>query len=297
VIRVEARPQPSGSWTNVGNDIMRGMARWWPLLIGLASLILPTLYRLGSVSWSTEQGAHGPIIFITALWLIWRARPWEVIKRQAFLPVGLLLIPSLIFYSVGRITSILAIEATSLYVVVIVTLWIYLGAESLKRLWFPLVYLSFIITPPENWVFVATRPIKNIISAAAVDFLGALGLPIGSTGTVIQVGGYQLLVATACSGINSLIGICALGLFYVYLRHGNAPRYAFLLIFLMIPLAIAANFIRIVILVLMTYYISEEAAQGVAHELVGMGMFILALLMLLGLDSVLHPIVTRKLKR
>ena len=61
----------------------------------------------------------------------------------------------------------------------------------------------------------------------------------------------------------------------------------------MIPLAIAANFLRIIILVLMTYYISEEAAQGLAHELVGMGMFILALLMLLGLDAVLQPIVSR----
>lgn len=246
------------------------------------------------MSWSTEQGAHGPIIFITALWLIWRARPWEVARRQPFLPVGLLLVPTLILYSVGRITSILAIEALSLYLVILILLWTYLGQESLKRLWFPLGYLLFIITPPENWVFVATRPIKNAISTTAVDLLAAFGLPIGSTGTVIQVGGYQLLVATACSGINSLIGICALGIFYVYLRHGNAPRYAFLLILLMMPLAIAANFLRVVILVLMTYYISEEAAQGVAHELVGIGMFILAMLMLLGLDALLHPIISRR---
>jgi len=293
VIRVEARPQPSGSWTDVGSGLARWTARWWPLLIGLACLILPTLSRLATVSWSTEQGAHGPIIFISALWLIWRARPWEVAKRQSFLPVGLLLVPALLLYSVGRITSILAIEALSLYTVIVVLLWTYLGREALKRLWFPLVYLLFIITPPENWVFVATRPIKDLISDASVNLLAAFGLPIGSTGTVIQIGGYHLLVATACSGINSLIGICALGVFYVYLRHGNAPRYALLLISLMIPLAIAANFLRIIILVLMTYYISEEAAQGLAHELVGMGMFILALLMLLGLDAVLHPIVSR----
>lgn len=293
MIRVEARPQASGSWTSVGIRVTRWMARWWPLIIGLALLIVPTLSRLASVSWSTEQGAHGPIIFITALWLIWRARSWEVAKREPFFPAGLLLIPALIFYSIGRITSILAIEALSLYSVIVILLWTYAGKESIKRLWFPLGYLLFIITPPENWVFVATRPIKTMISTSAVDLLAKFGLPIGSTGTVIQVGGYQLLVATACSGINSLIGICALGIFYVYLRHGNESRYALLLISLMIPLAIAANFVRIVILILMTYYISEEAAQGVAHELVGMGMFILAMIMLLGLDALLHPIVSR----
>jgi exosortase len=205
----------------------------------------------------------------------------------------LLLLPGLLFYAVGRITSILAIEAIALYAVLLSVLWLQSGPATLRRLWFPLVYLLFIITPPENWVFVATRPIKSAISTGAVALLSSFGLPIGSTGSVIQIGGYQLLVATACSGINSLIGICALGLFYVYLRHGNAPRYALLLVAVMIPLAIAANFLRVILLVLITYYISEDAAQGLSHQLVGMGMFILAMLMLLGLDAILHPLVVR----
>jgi exosortase len=293
-MRVAVRPQSGGSWAEIGNRLARWATPQWPMLLGLALLTIPTFVRLATISWSTEQGAHGPIIFITGIWLIWRAQAWDVVRRQPFLPCGLLLLPALLFYSLGRITGILAMEALALYGILLSVLWLQAGPATLRRLWFPLVYLLFIITPPENWVFVATRPIKSAISTGAVDLLSAFGLPIGSTGAVIQIGGYQLLVATACSGINSLIGICALGLFYVYLRHGNAPRYAILLVALMMPLAIAANFLRVILLVLITYYVSENAAQGLSHQLIGMGMFILAMLMLLGLDALLHPMVARR---
>jgi exosortase len=296
-MRVAARPYAGGSWAEIGRRSTHWILRRWPLLLGLAVLAIPTLLRLATISWSTEQGAHGPIIFITGLWLIWRARPWEVAERRSTLPGGLLLLPALILYSLGRITGILPLEAAALYSVLLCVLWLQAGAAALRRLWFPLIYLLFMITPPENWLFVATRPVKAAISSGAVNLLSLLGLPIGSTGTVIQIGGYQLLVATACSGINSLLGICALGLFYVYLRHGHAPRYALLLVALMVPLAIGANFVRVIILVLITYYVSEDVAQGVSHQLVGMGMFILALAMLLGLDAILYPIVTRWQRR
>ena len=120
-----------------------------------------------------------------------------------------------------------------------------------------------------------------------------MGFSVGSTGVMIQIDGYQLLVATACSGINSLIGICALSLFYVYLRHGSAPRYAAFLTLLLLPVAIFANFVRIIILVLITHQFGEAVGQGIAHEATGIGMFLLSMMLLIGLDAVLHPIVTR----
>ena len=69
---------------------------------------------------------------------------------------------------------------------------------------------------------------------------------------MIQIEGYQLLVATACSGINSLIGISAISLFYVYLRHDDAPRYALVLTLLELPIAVLTNFARIIILILVS---------------------------------------------
>lgn len=264
------------------------------LLAGLAALIVPTVIRLAQLSWSTEAGAHGPIVLATGLWLIWRHRDaFAVADPQPIVPVAIGLALLLPLYVVGRVTSILMLESLSLYGVLLLLAYQRWGFTLLRRLWFPFFYLLFLITPPENWVFVATRPLKAALTIAAVDVLGWAGFAVGSTGAMIQIEGYQLLVATACSGINSLIGISAISLFYVYLRHGSAPRYAALLTLLVLPVAVLTNFVRILLLVLATWWWGEDVAQGVAHEVAGIAMFAFALMFLLALDAVLHPIARR----
>ena len=266
----------------------------WPLIIGLATLIVPTLLTLARWSWSTESGAHGPIVLATGLWLMWRERSaLALAQRQPFWLAGVVMLLALPTYAVGRITSNLAIECVSLYAILLSVAWMQLGPVALRRFWFPCVYFLFLITPPENWLFVATRPLKTEISNLAVDLLSALGLAIGSTGVTIQIDGVQLEVATACSGINSLIGISALSLFYVYLRHGSAPRYGFFLTVLLLPIAVLANFVRILLLILITHFFGEAAGQGIAHGAAGMGMFVLALFLLIGIDAILYPIAVK----
>lgn len=262
--------------------------------VGLAALLLPTLLRLAQLSWSTEAGAHGPIVLVTGLWLVWSSRhAFARPDPQPALPVMIGLALLLPLYVVGRVTSILMLECLALYGILLLVAYLRWGGTLLRRLWFPFFYFLFLITPPENWVFVATRPLKAALSTAAVDVLAWAGFAIGSTGTMIQIEGYQLLVATACSGINSLIGISAISMLYVYLRRGSAPRYAFVLTLLVLPVAVLTNFVRILLLVLATWWWGEDVAQGAAHQAVSLAMFTLALMFLLALDAVLHPLLQR----
>lgn len=276
------------------------VARWTPdlgdaiLLLGFATLAIPTLLRLGQLSWSTEAGAHGPIVLTTAIWLLWRERDClRAGTRQPLLPGALALAIALPLYAAGRVTSILMLESLSLYMTMLTLMYLRFGGGALLRLWFPLFYLLFLITPPENWVFVATRPLKMALSDMAVLLLSGAGLPVGSTGTMIQVGGYQLLVAAACSGLNSLIGISAISLFYVYLRHGSEPRYAFVLVLLLLPLALLTNLLRIMGLVVATHWFGPEIVEGFAHDVAAIATFALALTMLLAIDAVLFPLFCR----
>ncbi|RZK43827.1 MAG: exosortase/archaeosortase family protein [Hymenobacter sp.] len=103
----------------------------------------------------------------------------------------------------------------------------------------------------------------------------------------------QLLVATACSGLNSLIGIGAISLFYVYLRHGSEPRYAFALTLLLLPIALLTNLFRIVALVLATHWFGVGVVEGFIHEAAGLGTFALALVLLLAFDTALFPVFAR----
>uniref|UniRef100_UPI0035C9E4AA exosortase V n=1 Tax=uncultured Sphingomonas sp. TaxID=158754 RepID=UPI0035C9E4AA len=267
------------------------MAGWIVLALGLAALVVPTFFTLARWSWSTEAGAHGPIVLATGAWIVWRER--DKVRDgvvQPLFPGALLLVLALPLYAVGRITSVLMLESLALYLVILTLVYLRYGGIVLRRFWFPFVYALFLITPPENWVFVATKPIKMLLSKTAVDLLYRAGFSVGSAGATIQVDGYQLLVASACSGINSLIGIGAISLFYVYLRHGNQPRYALVLTLLLLPIALLTNFLRIIGLVLATHWFGDGAAQGLTHEAAGLGTFGLALALLLGIDSILFPL-------
>jgi exosortase len=134
-----------------------------------------------------------------------------------------------------------------------------------------------------------TQPIKIAISDWAVSLLYLAGYPIANSGVIIQIGQYQLLVAAACAGLNSIVTLTALCLFYVYLRH-RSNFIAFVVIALAaIPVAVISNFIRVLTLVLVTYYFGEAAAQGFIHDFAGLLMFAVALMTIFGIDKLASP--------
>ena len=264
------------------------------LIAGFVSLAVPTLVNLGRLSWSTEAGAHGPIVLATTIWLFWReADQFRSGRRQRSLAGALPMLAALPLYAIGRITSILMLESLSLYVVLLSLIYLRFGGHVIRKMWFPLFFLLFLITPPENWIFVATRPLKMTLTDLAVLLLSQAGMLVGSSGTMIQVDGYQLLVATACSGLNSLIGISAVSLLYVYLRHGSEPRYAAFLVALLLPLALMTNLLRIMGLVIATRWFGTGAVEGLTHDIAALGTFSLALVLLLTLDALLFPVFRR----
>jgi exosortase len=109
-------------------------------------------------------------------------------------------------------------------------------------------------------------------------------------GVTIYIAQYQLLVEDACAGLNSLISLTAVGLFYIYLMHNASWRYSALLLMLLLPIAIAANVVRVIILVLLTYYAGNEVAQGYLHDFAGIVTFVSALLLIFGIDKLLTPV-------
>ena len=121
--------------------------------------------------------------------------------------------------------------------------------------------------------------------------LAFVGYPIGYSGVWIQVGQYQLLVAAACSGLNSIISLSVLSTFYIYVRRSGDVLRALLLALFIVPVAMAANLVRVLTLILLTYHAGEAAAQGFLHNFAGMTMFVAALLILFAIDSALGPVI------
>ena len=260
--------------------------------IGCAALVLPTMFQVARDSWSTEQGGHGPLVLVTGLWALWReikgknieTRPGKLLIAVALLGLMLAL------FIVARITGVLEVEGFAMYGALIAAAYALVGPAPIRAAWFPLVYLAFMLPPPDTVVAAVTQPIKIAISSWTVSLLHAIGYPIASSGVTIQIGQYQLLIAAACAGLNSIITLSALCLFYVYLRHRSNPI-AFLIIALAaIPVAIVSNFVRVMALVLITYHFGDAAAQGFVHDFAGLLMFSVALLTIFGIDQLATPL-------
>lgn len=277
------------------SPIVRWMAANPLLAAGIAAVFLPTIWYVAQASWSTEQGAHGPIVLATGLWLFhrqWQENKPEILPGRSAI-VAALFIPLLFAYFFARVTQIIEIEGFVMYGLLLVALYSAIGWAAMKRLWFPLIYMLFVFPPPDTVVALITQPLKIGISHAAIDILYAFGYPIAGAGVTIQIGQYQLLVAAACSGLNSLISLSAISLFYIYVRHQADWRYALLLFVAIVPVAIFANLIRVLILILLTYHAGEATAQGFLHNFAGITMFASALLTIFAIDLVAEPLWRR----
>lgn len=258
------------------------------LLVGAAIILVPTMIQVGRFNWTTEQGGHGPIVLATGAWLLWRELKTSKAEREpGNLLLGvLMLVPLLAIYAVARITGILEIEALAMYGALIVGAYILFGGPLIRSIWFPLIYLALVLPPPDSVVAAITQPIKIAISQWAVSLLYALGYPIASSGVTIQLAQYELLVAAACAGLNSIISLGAICLFYGYLRHrSNVAAFAVIALSV-IPIAVFSNFIRVILLILITYYMGESAAQGFLHDFAGLTMFAVALVTVFVIDSI-----------
>ena len=262
------------------------------LAIGCLALVAPTMLQIARETWSTEQGGHGPLVLATGLWALWRELKAKKPQLRPGKPVlSLFVLAALLtVFVVARITGILEIEAFAMYGALIAGAYFIFGGNLIKSIWLPLVYLAFTLPPPDTVVAAVTQPIKIAISTSAVTVLYALGYPIASSGVTIQIGQYELLVAAACAGLNSIVTLTALCLFYVYLRHRSDPIAFAVMAVAAIPIAVLSNFVRVLILVLITYYLGDAAGQGFLHDFAGLVMFAIALIAIFGVDKLATPL-------
>ena len=267
---------------------MPGLRRWLPLLSGLAVMYVPTYIDLAYGLWRQDAYAHGPIVLVVAAWLAWRERDALAGEGSAALAGGVALGLGLALYVVGRSQSLALFEVGSHVPVFAGSVLLLGGWPALRRLWFALLFLVFLVPLPGFVILSMTGPLKSLVAQAVEFLLYALGYPIARSGVVLSIGQYQLLIADACSGLNSIFSLAALGLLYLYLSaSGNLARSAVLLASI-VPIALAANLLRVLALALITFHLGDAAGQSFFHGSAGLALFAGALLLLLGLDALLR---------
>jgi exosortase len=271
----------------------------WPLVVGFAALAVPAFFDLAQKSWSYDDNAQGPILLATGSWLLMRELGGLKGRGQAgsiWLSLGILAL-ALLLYVAGRALDFITVEAAGLYLAGLAMLQASYGARPLLAIWFPLLYLAFAVPLPSNLVAEATEPLKHFVAYVATGLLSTVGLPVSREGVTITVAQYQLLVEDACSGMNSIIGLTAISLLYIFLRRRATVAYTMLMVCFAIPVAIVANIIRVITLILITYAFGDEVGQSFIHQFAGLLLFGAALALIFLTDNVLFVVIARLLRR
>lgn len=259
------------------------------LAVGILLLLIPTYIDLERVVWASDDQGHGPIIIGVAAWLLWRMR--HQLQSLPLAPANVagtvLLVIALLTYVLGRSQSIVQLEAGSHILILAAALLLWRGVAALRMAWFPLFFLIFMIPLPGVFVQAMTVPLKSAVSYVAEALLHYFDYPVARAGVVIQVGQYQLLVADACAGLNSMFTLESLGLLYMNIVSHASRWRNILLAVLIIPISFVANVVRVVILILVTYHFGDAAGQGFVHGFAGMVLFLVALTLILVVDSLL----------
>lgn len=270
---------------------------WLPIAVGLLFLYVPTFYSLATGLWTNEDQAHGPIILLLSLWLMIRQWPdmLKVSDGKSITNTGwVVFLVGLLCYVIGRSQQILVFEISSFILILSAILLIKKGFVALKVMWFPLFFLLFMIPLPGSLVSFLTMPMKMAVSYVAEQILFLFDYPIARNGVILQIGQYQLLVADACAGLQTLLTLEALGLFYLNLVNHSSVYRNVILAILVVPISFSANVIRVIVLTLITYHFGDAAGQGFLHDFAGMVLFVSALVLILSVDGILQYFVNKR---
>ena len=277
-------PRPVAPGAGINDKLSLGV-----LAAGFLLLLVPTVMDLARQVWTSDEQGHGPIIGAVSLWLMWRRRQ-DVIGapyRPANTAGIVLFVVALLLYALGRSQQIIQGEVVGIILAATALLLLLRGVQGLRAVAFPLFFLVFMVPLPGVLVQAMTIPLKTAVSYVAEALMHHAGYPIGRTGVILTVGPYQLLVADACAGLNSMFTLEALGLLYMNLMGYTSKLRNVLLAILVVPIAFVANVVRVLILILVTYHFGDEAGQGFVHTFAGMVLFGVGLAMMLVTDGLL----------
>ncbi|OKY75784.1 MAG: exosortase [Desulfobulbaceae bacterium DB1] len=235
-----------------------------------------------------DNYSHGYFIPFISAYLIYEMR--DELKKGRILPTNwgfVLIIIGLMQLVVAKIGSEYFLQRTSMIVVLFGAALFLAGKEFAKKIWFPLVYLFFMIPVPAIIWNKFAFPMQLFASAITEKVILALGIPIFREGNVLHLAQTTLEVVDACSGLRSLVTMFALSAVLAYMAKGTVIK-KWLLFLAAAPIAVLANIIRLTGTAALAHRFGEGVAQGFLHDFSGWLVFVLGLMILIGFKSLLE---------
>jgi len=247
----------------------------------------PIIYDLRDSVIGNELARHAPLVIALSGFLVYQKRKilWELLIN----PVSAAETP--VFFLVGLSLNLLG-QASGVYFLAQLSIPLTLygmarflkGVSFARQFIFPLALLVLAFPIPGKIYMDIVFPLKLLVTKAAAALLTLMGYQVKIYGNIIEISSLVLGVADACSGLNSLMAILTLSIFYSYLV---IRRWDFRLaiVISMLPMIIMVNIIRVTTTAVVAVKWGPELAEGKLHSLWGIAVFVVAVLGLMAITK------------
>jgi len=249
----------------------------------LAALILLILLafrrdvaEMVMVWWIYPTYSHAFLILPISLWLVWEKRAQLRETQPVAEPHALWALPIMLFlWWMGELSTINELKQFAIVGIVIAAIVAMLGRPVSKTIWFPALYLFFMV--PTGQYLIA--PMQRFATKFADVGLTLLNIPHYTHGTFIDLSNGMFEVAEACAGLRFMIATVALGVIFAYISFRKWYKIAlFMLSCVIIPLI--GNGLRVLGIIVLAHYTNNQYGAGVDHVIYGWGFNIAILLAL-----------------
>jgi exosortase len=273
---IRAAPRRAPGWLHVG------------LIAILIALVFrqtfPVLWRV----WTDNPSySHGVLIPAVVAVLLWRKR--RELRATALRPsrLGLPVVAlGLLVHVAGVRGDVMILQGDGLIVVLMGLVLHFAGWGWFRLALFPLAYLVFMLPFLPIFQDEVSFRLKQVAASGAVTVSGWLGVLTRKDGMSIFLPSGALRIENACSGMQSLISLMALGALVAYLAKGPVARRVVLFL-AAIPIALLVNVVRISALCVVGSAAGISVATGAFHDASGFVLFGVGFLMLYAVKRVL----------
>lgn len=236
-----------------------------------------------------------PLLYATAFVVLWieRGSVFASLKGNAigYSLYGLFaLLFGLIVFIAGQLYPVILLEIWGLFIMASGLVMSLAPREYIKSAVFIGIAGTVLVVMGRIAPYMLSSELAKGLASVSSHILSSTFFPVTSNGVTLYFGPYSAEVAHACSGMNSIFSLLALSV--IYLREGVHRKlwHIIILIALVIPVAVFTNLLRVMILVLITWYFGNRYAQGIYHDLTGIVVFVLALVFLAAVDQLMFNV-------
>ena len=249
-------------------------------------LYYPTVVNMVTM-WSLSTYEYCWLVLPISLVLIWRRRAELAAVSIRPSVAGVATLAGLVaLWWLASMSGVQVVESFAVAWMVPAVFWAVFGGDAVRRILFPLLFLSALVPVGEAWI----PPLMRATADISSFFLGALGTPVYRDGMILTLPGGVFEVAAVCSGLQYLLAGTVASTLFGYVAY-SSYRKRVLFVVATVVVFVLANGLRAGIVMFVASATDLRWLAGEDHVVFGLVLFaaVLVLMLWIGNRFADHP--------